>query len=172
MGSLYVPWAFKWVAGPLDEAFSSDCFGWRRVHAVLVFLTVVPTLWLAWTMHDAQWIMPIDVNAEGRPLPSTTLVATFWAAVLVLNVFHGLFYGVHSALFMGVTSPAVAATQFTAYMAMTNFAITYTAWWQGLSIERWGYPATLVLDAAFGLVGLALLPLMKPVRDAAASRGP
>lgn len=158
-----VIYAFACVAG----GWLSDRYGRRRVLAVFVFLTVVPTLWLAWTMHDAQWIMPIDVNAEGRPLPSTTLVVTFWAAVLVFNVFQGLFYGVHSALFMDVTTPAVAATQFTAYMAMSNLAITYTAWWQGLSIERWGYPATLVLDAAFGLVGLALLPLMKPVRDVA-----
>jgi predicted MFS family arabinose efflux permease len=86
----------------------------------------------------------------------------------VFNVFQGLFYGVHSALFMDVTTPAVAATQFTGYMAMSNLAISYTAWWQGLSIERWGYPATLVLDAAFGLVGLALLPLMKPRREATA----
>jgi hypothetical protein len=54
-------------------------------------------------------------------------------------------------------------------MAMANLATTYTAWWQGLSIERWGYPVTLALDAAFGLVVLFLLPFMKPAGAAAAT---
>jgi MFS transporter, PAT family, beta-lactamase induction signal transducer AmpG len=61
-----------------------------------------------------------------------------------------------------VTTRAVAATQFTAYMAMSNLVISYTSWWQGLSIVRWGYPVTLALDAAVGLVVLVLLPWMKP----------
>ena len=62
-------------------------------------------------------------------------------------MFQGLYYGVRSAMFMDVTTPAVAATQFTAYMAMSNLAITYTSWWQGHAIVRWGYPITLVLDS-------------------------
>ena len=161
-----VVFAFACVAG----GWLSDRYGRRRTLAIFVFLTVVPTLWLAWTMQDAQWIMPVDVNAPGRPQPSATLVATFWVAVIAFNVFQGLYYGVRSALYMDVTTPAVAATQFTAYMALSNLVITYTAWWQGLSIERWGYPVTLALDAAAGLAVLFLLPLMKPARMAAAAR--
>lgn len=65
---------------------------------------------------------------------------------------------------MDVTTPAVAATQFTAYMAMANLVTSYTAWWQGLSIVGWGYPVTLLIDSIVGLVGLFLLPLMKPAR--------
>jgi PAT family beta-lactamase induction signal transducer AmpG len=94
------------------------------------------------------------------------LLITFWAAVIVYNVFQGLYYGVRSALFMDVTTPAVAATQFTAYMAMSNLVITYTSWWQGLSIVRWGYPVTLGLDAAVGLIVLIFLPFMAPKRGA------
>jgi PAT family beta-lactamase induction signal transducer AmpG len=70
--------------------------------------------------------------------------------VIAFNVFQGLYYGVRSALFMDVTTPAVAATQFTAYMAMSNLVITYTSWWQGLSIVSWGYPVTLVMDSRCG----------------------
>ncbi len=153
----------------------SDRYGRRRMLALFIFLTVIPTLWLAWTMHEAGWIMPIDPNAAGRPQPSPALVWTFWAAVLAFNVFQGLYYGVRSALFMDVTTPAVAATQFTAYMAMSNLVTSYTAWWQGLSIVGWGYPVTLLIDSIVGLVGLFLLPLMKPVRAAAvapAAEGP
>jgi PAT family beta-lactamase induction signal transducer AmpG len=41
----------------------------------------------------------------------------------------------------------VAATQFTAYMAMMNLAISYSATWQGIAIEALGYPKTLLIDA-------------------------
>ena len=68
---------------------------------------------------------------------------------------------------MDITTPRVAATQFTAYMAMQNFVISYTANWQGRLVERWGYPRTLVVDCLFGLVGLALLPFMAPSKKPA-----
>ena len=80
--------------------------------------------------------------------------------MIAFNVFQGLYYGVRSALFMDVTTPTVAATQFTAYMAMSNLVITYTSWWQGLSLVTWGYPVTLVIDSVAGLVVLLLLPFM------------
>lgn len=158
-----IVFAFACVAG----GWLSDRYGRRRMLALFVFLTVVPTLLLAWKMQQASWIMPIDVNAANRPQPPAALVTAFWAATIAFNVFQGLYYGVRSALFMDVTTRAVAATQFTAYMAMANLVISYTSWWQGLSIVRWGYPVTLALDAAFGLVMVFLLPLMAPKRGTA-----
>jgi len=96
-----------------------------------------------------------------------TLVQVFWVSVLVYNVFQGLYYGIRSALFMDVTTPRVAATQFTAYMALMNVAIGYSATWQGWAVEHWGYPLTLTADALFGLVCLVCLPLMAPAAKAA-----
>ena len=145
----------------------SDRFGRRRTLALFVFLTVVPTLWLAWTMWHAGWIMPIDINAPNRPQPSTVLLYTFWTATIVYNIFQGLYYGIRTALYMDITTPAVAATQFTAYMAMLNLCISYTSWWQGFAVERIGYPSTLIVDSVVGLFGLLLLPLMRPKRDKA-----
>jgi PAT family beta-lactamase induction signal transducer AmpG len=142
----------------------SDRFGRRSTLAIFVFLTVVPTLWLAWTMWQAGWIMPVDMKMANRPQPSTVLIVTFWATCIVYNVFQGFYYGIRSALFMDVTTPAVAATQFTAYMALMNLCISYTAAWQGYAVERIGYPATLVVDSVVGLLGLALLPLMRPAK--------
>jgi len=142
----------------------SDRFGRRSTLALFVFLTVVPTLWLAWTMWQAGWIMPVDMKMANRPQPSTVLIVTFWVACIVYNVFQGLYYGIRSALFMDITTPAVAATQFTAYMALMNLCISYTATWQGYVVERIGYPQTLVLDSVVGLLGLALLPLMRPAQ--------
>jgi len=164
LGSTVI-FALSCVAG----GWLSDRFGRRRMLALFVFLTVVPTLWLAWTMWQAHWIMPAETTQGGRPQPSGALIAIFWAATLSYNVFQGLYYGVRSALFMDVTTKAVAATQFTAYMAMSNLVISYSAWWQGEAVVRWGYPATLAADAAFGLVMLVLLPLMGPRRVRAAA---
>ena len=73
---------------------------------------------------------------------------------------------------MDICTPAVAATQFTAYMAFLNLVIWYSAIWQGRAIEAWGYPATLMLDAVAGLLCISLLPLMrKPTRPAAHATG-
>jgi PAT family beta-lactamase induction signal transducer AmpG len=96
----------------------------------------------------------------------------FWGTVLVYNVFQGLYYGIRTALFMDVTTPRVAATQFTAYMALMNLAIAYSATWQGWAIEHWGYPMTLTADALFGLVCLACLPFMNVKRSASAAAPP
>jgi len=144
----------------------SDRFGRRSSLALFAFLTIVPTLWLAYVMWQAGWIMPVDIKTPNRPHPSTVLVFTFWAACIVYNIFQGLYYGIRTALYMDITNPAVAATQFTAYMALLNLCISYTAWWQGHVVEWLGYPLTLVLDCAFGMSALLLLPLMRPRRAA------
>jgi len=149
----------------------SDRFGRRSSLAVFAFLTVVPTLWLAYVMWQAGWIMPVDIKTPNRPHPSTVLVITFWATVIVYNIFQGLYYGIRTALYMDITNPAVAATQFTAYMALLNLCISYTAWWQGHAVETLGYPLTLVLDCVFGMSALVLLPLMRPRRTGAAPTG-
>jgi MFS transporter, PAT family, beta-lactamase induction signal transducer AmpG len=150
----------------------SDRFGRRSTLALFAFLTLLPTLWLASVMWKAGWIMPVEIDQPNRPHPSSMLIFTFWAACIVYNVFQGLYYGIRTALYMDITNPAVAATQFTAYMALLNLCISYTAWWQGIAVERFGYPLTLVADCAFGLTALLLLPLMRPPKRAAGPAAP
>jgi len=48
-------------------------------------------------------------------------------------------------------------------MALGNLVTSYTAMWQGLSITHFGYPTTLGLDAAAGLICIALLPWLGSV---------
>jgi len=148
----------------------SDRFGRRRTLAIFIAGTTLPTLALAIAMHHFAWIMPIDPQLASRPVPPERLVSLFWACALGYSVFQGLMYGVGTAIYMDVTTPRVAATQFTAYMAMTNLVFSYSATWQGHAAVRWGYPVTLGIDCIFGLVCLLLLPLMGktvriPVRD-------
>jgi hypothetical protein len=51
-------------------------------------------------------------------------------------------------------------------MALNNLAISFSAFWQGIAIERFGYPVTLGLDAVVGIVGLAILPFIVLGADA------
>jgi PAT family beta-lactamase induction signal transducer AmpG len=97
---------------------------------------------------------------SGRPIPPHELVSLFWGLTLCYAVFQGLMYGVGTAIYMDVTTPAVAATQFTAYMALCNVVYSYTSTWQGRAVVHWGYPVTLTIDALFGLLSIALLPFM------------
>src|SRR5215471_11969424 len=145
----------------------SDRFGRRGTLAWTMAATGIPTLALAWSMQQHGWLHTIAPDAPNRPAVPATLVQMFWLSVLVYNVFQGLYYGIRSALFMDVTTPKVAATQFTAYMALMNWAIAYTATWQGWAVEHWGYPLTLTADALFGLVCLGCLPFMAAAAKAA-----
>ncbi|MBT9492199.1 MAG: MFS transporter [Paucibacter sp.] len=137
----------------------SDHLGRRRVLSVSIVLMSLPVLYLMMVLQQHGYVMPRQPGSGSTVAPA--LVTALWVAIIAFNIFMGLMYGVRSALFMDVTNPRVAATQFTAYMALMNLAIAYTATWQGLAIEAWGYPLTLAVDAIFGLACLALMPLMK-----------
>jgi PAT family beta-lactamase induction signal transducer AmpG len=150
------------AVGCVVGGWLSDRFGRRKTLGFFLVCTALPTVWLAWAMYQAGWIHALDPRMAHRPVPSAALIQTFWAACLVYNVFQGLYYGIQSALFMDITTPRVAATQFTAYMAMLNLTISYTAFWQGKAIARLGYPKTLALDATLGMIGVILLPLLRP----------
>jgi len=63
---------------------------------------------------------------------------------------------------MGMTNPAVAATQFTAFMGMSNLAISYGNYWQGMVAERMGYATVLYADALIGLLVIAIIPFLRP----------
>jgi MFS transporter, PAT family, beta-lactamase induction signal transducer AmpG len=110
--------------------------------------------------HD--WIMPIDPTDPDRRIAPEALVRAFWLVAMGHAMFTGLAYGTRTAIFMDVCDPKVAATQFTAYMALLNVVISYSAFWQGAAIERLGYPKTLGLDVAFGMLCLIVLPFVKP----------
>jgi PAT family beta-lactamase induction signal transducer AmpG len=146
------------AVGCVCGGWLSDRLGRRKALALYVVLMALPTVALAWTMHRHGWVMPVDPRMPDRPTPATLLLKVFWWATIVYSLFNGLMYGARSALYMDISNPAVAATQFTAYMAMMNLVISYSALWQGKAVVRWGYPVTLAADAAFGLVCLLALP--------------
>ncbi len=154
--------------------YLSDRFGRRRTLFVYLALMSLPVFYLMNELSSFGWIMP--VSAATRPAVPPALLTALWVATLAYSVFQGLMYGTRSAIMMDVTNPAVAATQFTAYMALMNLAISYSATWQGIAIEAWGYPRTMLVDGLFGLACLLVLPWLKRVDTVSANyadeRGP
>ena len=145
----------------------SDRFGRRRMIALYIAATTLPTLVAALYLQRHGWVLPVrDLNAPGRPPAPGSLVRAYVAAGLAFSFFQGLMYGTRTALFMDVVSRAVAATQFTAYMSLMNFVTFYSGMWQGRAAERIGYPLVLTIDAAVGCASLALLPWLRPVPQA------
>lgn len=143
----------------------SDRLGRRRVLGFAVVMTTLPVFYFAFCLDQAGWIMPIDMKAEILPVAPESLVASLWIAALFFAVFQGLMYGIRTAIFMDITRPAVAATQFTAYMALLNVTLSYTAAWHGAAVEKWGYPTTFTIDACAGLLCLLVLPFVRPSRS-------
>ncbi len=134
----------------------SDKLGRRRTLAFYIAGMSLPVLYLMFVLRQHGYDMPREPG--GAPIPE--LVTALWIASLVHGLFQGLMYGTRSAIMMDITNPAVAATQFTAYMAMANLAIAIGATWQGMAAEAWGYQTTLIVDAAVGLLSCLLLPAM------------
>ncbi|MGZ5179048.1 MAG: MFS transporter [Ramlibacter sp.] len=135
----------------------SDKLGRRPTLFVYLATMSLPVLYLMWVLQQHGYVMPRAPG--GAPMPE--LVRALWQASLAYAVFQGLMYGTRSAIMMDITNPRVAATQFTAYMAMMNLAIAIAAQWQGIAVEAWGYPVTLLVDAITGPLCVLLLPSMK-----------
>lgn len=134
----------------------SDKLGRRITLFWYTLFMSAPVLYLMWVLHEAGYVMPRALGAA----PMTGLITQLWIANIFYSVFQGLMYGTRSAIMMDITNPRVAATQFTAYMAMMNLAIAFAATWQGVVIEAWGYPTTLLIDAIVGPLSCLLLPAM------------
>lgn len=75
----------------------------------------------------------------------------------VMYFFVGLFTASSYAIFMDLTRPAIAATQFTAFMAATNACESWSAWTAGAIVAGYGYPASFLVMCVVSLLSLPLL---------------
>jgi PAT family beta-lactamase induction signal transducer AmpG len=123
-----------------------DKLGVKKVVAFFFTLGAVPTLFLA-----------IQISTVGL---SAIPITHFYAAIMLHGLIYGLAYGVQASIFMGLTSPAVAATQFTAYMALSNLSIVIANYWQGQVAGRINYSAALYIDCALIILAVSLLPFL------------
>jgi MFS transporter, PAT family, beta-lactamase induction signal transducer AmpG len=149
--------------------YLSDRFGRRSTLAAFTLCTLIPTVWMGWKLQSEGWIHAPQASPDGTWPRHEALISAWWAAGLVFSVFNGLMYGIRTAFFMDIIEPRIAATHFTACMALMNVVTIYSYWWQGRAItpvakEGWGmsYLNIFLLDAALGALFLLVLPFVKP----------
>ncbi len=139
--------------------FLSDRIG-RRLSLTLFSLgTLIPTIWMGWTLGDAGWTHPAPALPDGSWPRNDGLISAWWLASMAYSLFNGLMYGIRTAFYMDIIEPRIAATQFTACMALMNLVTIYSYWWEGKAISSvadggWGftYSQIFYLDAALGAV--------------------
>jgi MFS family permease len=137
------------AAGCVVGGWVSDRLGHRKMLGVWVALTTLPTLWLASRFTGAEGMAGVTLKIYAVASISYSFVG-------------GLIFGTSTAVYMGLTSPIVAATQFSGYMALINFVYAYSSAWQGAFAEAAGYARTLRIDAMLAVVPLLLLPFLRP----------
>jgi MFS family permease len=139
------------AGGALLGGYLADRFGKRRLVALAMVV-------LAATVIGVGWVPVAQPGASFRT--AGLLLAPFYAAV-------GVFTAASYALFMDHTEPAVAATQFTAFMALTNACESWSVLSVGRLAPAWGYSSAFLAMALLSLVALPLLLFMRPPRGEA-----
>lgn len=155
----------------MTGGFLSDRFGRRLTLALFSLGTLLPTLWMGWRLHSEGWTHPAPASPTGQWPRHEALIAAWWAASLVYSVFQGLMYGIRTALYMDIIEPRIAATHFTACMALLNVVTIYSYWWQGKAMtpiaeKGWGltYLQIFTIDAAIGALFLLIIPFIQTHR--------
>jgi len=133
--------------GCLVGGFLADRFGIKKMLGLFYVLTALPALFLG-----------MQISAVGLEAVSHTQL---YGVIIAHGLLYGMAFGQHAAIFMGMTNPAVAATQFTAFMAMSNLAISFANYWQGIVAERIDYAMVFYLESLLVIVPLVLLPFLR-----------
>jgi MFS transporter, PAT family, beta-lactamase induction signal transducer AmpG len=142
--------------GCLAGGWLGDHFGTKKIVALAYALTAAPTL-----------ILGIQISGGGlQAVP----IDWFYGLIIAHGVVFGMAFGVRNAIFMGMTNPAVAATQFTAFMGMANMAISFGNYWQGIVAESMGYAVVLYLDALLAMLVILVIPFLREREDRSAER--
>jgi MFS transporter, PAT family, beta-lactamase induction signal transducer AmpG len=147
---LFLPAVIAMTAGSLAGGRATDRIGARRATAASVAIVAVLVLGLA---------------AASRTSPAVLLVLF---ALVYVGI--GLLTASSYALFMQLTHPSLAATEFSAFMGATNGCEAWAGYAVGRLQPRWGYGPAFAVMALASLLALPLLAAVRrnPVRTASA----
>ncbi len=138
------------VAGSVAGGFLSDRFGRRQFVAMSLILICLSVAALS----------AVDV-AFKQQHTGNVLICLAAAAFGI-----GLFTAASYALFMDITHPAVAATQFSAFMGLTNGCESWSTWTAGKLVSEHGYPLAFLMLCTASLLSIGLLPFLNVTRAA------
>ncbi len=135
------PMILSMVFGAVLGGWLADRWGRRRfVAASLLFIAGSIA---AVALCDAQDAGPR--NPRLMPLLTATALGI------------GMFTSSSYALFMDITAPAIAATQFSAFMGATNGCESWSVAAIGVIIEAYGYPRAMLVMCGASLLALPIL---------------
>ncbi|TKD00632.1 MFS transporter [Polyangium fumosum] len=141
------------VVGSLVGGALADRFGKRSIMAVSMLL--IGLVMATFAAHPELWPR--------------------FGFLVAYQVAHQFAYCMYSAatlgFFMTISNPALGATHFTAYMAMTNLCYSFTAWYGGWLADRMGYSRAILIAAFVQVVAIPLLLLCDPKKAEAYFRG-
>ncbi len=130
------------LAGSVGGGWIADRIGHRRTVAISTILLGIT--WLAFAASESSWT-------------SRSFVVTIWCAG---ELAFGILSASLFALFMDLSWPRVAATQFTAFMALLNLSRTIGSKLAGPAQEALGFVGTYV---ACGVLQIAVVVLLLPI---------
>jgi MFS transporter, PAT family, beta-lactamase induction signal transducer AmpG len=129
---------FFGLGGSIAGGFLADKVGQKRLAAIALVLLGV--LWFTYASTEASW-------GNKNYLSYLVYVQEFLISMMTVSLF---------SLFMSVSWPVVAGTQFTAYMALMNMSRTIGSWLTGF-VEGLPIP-TLFIGA--GILQISLISLL------------
>jgi len=134
--------------GCIVGGWLADKLGRRKMLADYYAMTTIPVVYMAMLVSGDAGIAAVSVTQ-------------YFAAAIAFSLFMGMHYGTSAAIFMGLTNPAIAATQFTGFMALRNLTISYTNAWQGAAVDRFDYGTMFYIDAALAILPILVIPFLR-----------
>ncbi len=147
---LAVPAIYSMIAGSLLGGRLSDRVD-RRWAVAFALVWIVASVMLIAVAH---W-------APSGPRLTIERFTLMLAGLAAMYLGIGLFTAASYALFMDITSPAVGATQFSAFMGATNGCESWSSYTVGSLIKSRGYPIALMTLCAASLAALPLLLILR-----------
>lgn len=93
-------------------------------------------------------------------IPNHFMIQALCLVFFIIGVLTSTTY----SLFMNMTSPVVAATQFSAFMGMVNLCESYSLWLVGLLSPEHNYHGAFMITCGISLVSLIFLKFLNEVR--------
>lgn len=140
-----VPMIGSQIAGALLGGWLSDRFGARPTASVAMVGLTFTVLLLA--VCDQFHLGPTRYLA----FPLLTIAGVGIGAVTASTY----------SLMMDISLPRLGATQFTGFMGATNGCESWSGLASGRLIDRFGYPAAMVVMSLVSILALAILPVMR-----------